>query len=99
MSSKRVSLLLLGGVLVVAGALAFLSVEEDGGEHQNALITVSTTDHQPDAGPWRCRMSGLPDPRIPSGAIADAYWFLHSQPPSCWSHELQLTPAAAKPSF
>ncbi|MEM9174760.1 MAG: SDR family oxidoreductase [Myxococcota bacterium] len=35
---------------------------------------------------------------IDPAAIADAYWFLHSQPSSCWSHELQLTPAAAKPS-
>ena len=40
-----------------------------------------------------------PEYVIDPAAIADAYWFLHSQPPSCWSHELQLTPAAAKPSF
>jgi NAD(P)-dependent dehydrogenase (short-subunit alcohol dehydrogenase family) len=32
-------------------------------------------------------------------AIADAYWYLHTQPRSCWTHELQLTPAAAVPSF
>jgi len=32
-------------------------------------------------------------------AIADAYYYLHSQDRSCWSHELQLTPHAAKPSF
>jgi hypothetical protein len=32
-------------------------------------------------------------------AIADAYWYLHSQPRSCWTHELQLTPAAATPSY
>jgi len=31
-------------------------------------------------------------------AIADAYWYLHSQDRSCWTHELQLTPFAAKPS-
>ena len=30
--------------------------------------------------------------------IAEAYWYLHSQDRSCWSHELQLTPAAATPS-
>ena len=40
-----------------------------------------------------------PEYIIDPAAIADAYWFLHSQPASCWSHELQLTPAAAKPSF
>jgi NAD(P)-dependent dehydrogenase (short-subunit alcohol dehydrogenase family) len=32
-------------------------------------------------------------------AIADAYWYLHTQDRSCWTHELQLTPAAATPSF
>ncbi|MBM4385180.1 MAG: SDR family oxidoreductase [Deltaproteobacteria bacterium] len=26
--------------------------------------------------------------------IAEAYWYLHSQDRSCWTHELQLTPAA-----
>lgn len=31
-------------------------------------------------------------------AIADAYWYLHSQHRSCWTHELQLTPFAANPS-
>ncbi|MGH7065936.1 MAG: SDR family NAD(P)-dependent oxidoreductase [Stellaceae bacterium] len=31
--------------------------------------------------------------------IAEAYWYLHSQDKSCWTHELQLTPFAAKPSF
>jgi NAD(P)-dependent dehydrogenase (short-subunit alcohol dehydrogenase family) len=30
--------------------------------------------------------------------IADAYWYLHTQDKSCWTHELQLTPFAAKPS-
>ncbi|MGB0621856.1 MAG: SDR family oxidoreductase [Myxococcota bacterium] len=40
-----------------------------------------------------------PEYIIDPAAIADAYWFLHSQPASCWSHELQLTPAAANPSF
>jgi len=31
--------------------------------------------------------------------IADAYYYLHTQDKSCWTHELQLTPFAAKPSF
>ena len=31
--------------------------------------------------------------------IAEAYWYLHNQDPSCWTHELQLTPYASKPSF
>lgn len=32
-------------------------------------------------------------------AIADAFYYLHSQDRSCWSHELQLTPYPTKPSF
>ena len=31
--------------------------------------------------------------------IAEAYWYLHTQDQSCWTHELQLTPFAAKPSY
>ena len=31
--------------------------------------------------------------------IAEAYWYLHTQDKSCWTHELQLTPFASKPSF
>ena len=32
-------------------------------------------------------------------AIADAFYYLHTQDKSCWTHELQLTPHASKPSF
>ena len=31
--------------------------------------------------------------------IAEAFYYLHSQDRSCWTHELQLTPFATKPSF
>jgi NAD(P)-dependent dehydrogenase (short-subunit alcohol dehydrogenase family) len=31
--------------------------------------------------------------------IAEAYWYLHTQDRSCWTHELQLTPFANKPSY
>ena len=31
--------------------------------------------------------------------IAEAFWYLHTQDKSCWTHELQLTPYAVKPSF
>jgi len=31
--------------------------------------------------------------------IADAFYYLHSQDKSCWTHELQLTPYPTKPSF
>ena len=31
--------------------------------------------------------------------IAEAFWYLHTQDKSCWTHELQLTPYPTKPSF
>ena len=31
--------------------------------------------------------------------IADAFYFLHMQDKSCWTHELQMTPFPTKPSF
>ena len=31
--------------------------------------------------------------------IAEAFYYLHTQDRSCWTHELQLTPHATKPSF
>lgn len=31
--------------------------------------------------------------------IADAFYYLHTQDKSCWTHELQLTPFPTKPSF
>ena len=32
-------------------------------------------------------------------AIADAFYYLHTQDRSCWTHELQLTPYSNKPSY
>lgn len=31
--------------------------------------------------------------------IAEAFWYLHTQDRSCWTHELQLTPYATPPSY
>ena len=31
--------------------------------------------------------------------IAEAFWYLHTQDRSCWSHEIQLTPFATRPSY
>ena len=31
--------------------------------------------------------------------IADAFYYLHTQDKSCWTHELQVTPFPTKPSF
>ena len=40
-----------------------------------------------------------PEAIMNPAAIADAYYYLHTQDRSCWSHELQLTPNVQKPSF
>ena len=31
--------------------------------------------------------------------IAEAFYYLHTQDKSCWTHDLQLTPYPTKPSF
>ena len=40
-----------------------------------------------------------PDLVMDPERIADAYWYLHTQHRSAWTHELQLTPHVTKPSF
>jgi NAD(P)-dependent dehydrogenase (short-subunit alcohol dehydrogenase family) len=40
-----------------------------------------------------------PEAVMSPGQIADAFWYLHRQDRSVWSHELQLTPHVTKPSF
>jgi NAD(P)-dependent dehydrogenase (short-subunit alcohol dehydrogenase family) len=39
-----------------------------------------------------------PDAVIDPAKIAEAFWYLHTQHRSCWTHELQLTPFVAVPS-
>ncbi|MBH68049.1 MAG: hypothetical protein CMM58_06830 [Rhodospirillaceae bacterium] len=40
-----------------------------------------------------------PDSIMNPAKIAEAFYYLHTQDPSCWTHELQLTPFSTKPSF
>ena len=40
-----------------------------------------------------------PDLVINPVKIAEAYYYLHTQDKSCWTHELQLTPYGSKPSY
>jgi NAD(P)-dependent dehydrogenase (short-subunit alcohol dehydrogenase family) len=40
-----------------------------------------------------------PDTIINPTKIAEAFWYLHTQDRSCWSHEIQLTPFPTKPSY
>ena len=40
-----------------------------------------------------------PESLINPVKIAEAFYYLHTQDKSCWTHELQLTPYVSKPSF
>src|SRR5262252_487089 len=45
------------------------------------------------------RNQNRPDLIINPVKIAEAFWYLHAQDRSCWTHELQLTPFVARPSY
>jgi NAD(P)-dependent dehydrogenase (short-subunit alcohol dehydrogenase family) len=45
------------------------------------------------------KVQNQPDLIINAVKIAEAFWYLHTQDRSCWSHELQLTPFVTKPSY
>ena len=40
-----------------------------------------------------------PRAAIDPARIAEAFYYLHTQDPSCWTHEIQLTPATQRPSY
>ena len=43
--------------------------------------------------------SNLTGPLIDPVRIAEAFYYLHTQHPSCWSHEIQLTPSNKLPAY
>ncbi|HTI83427.1 MAG TPA: SDR family oxidoreductase [Acetobacteraceae bacterium] len=45
------------------------------------------------------KVQNQPDLVINPEKIAEAFWYLHTQDRSCWTHELQLTPFVTKPSY
>ena len=45
------------------------------------------------------KVQNRPELVINAMKIAEAFWYLHTQDRSCWTHELQLTPFSTKPSF
>ena len=45
------------------------------------------------------RVQNRPDTVINPVKIAEAFWYLHTQDRSCWTHELQLTPFVTRPSY
>ena len=40
-----------------------------------------------------------PDIVMNPAKIAEAFYYLHTQDRSCWTHDLQLTPFSTKPSY
>jgi NAD(P)-dependent dehydrogenase (short-subunit alcohol dehydrogenase family) len=44
------------------------------------------------------KVQNQPDLVMNPVKIAEAFWYLHTQDRSCWTHELQLTPFVTKPS-
>ena len=45
------------------------------------------------------KIQNRPDLVMNPVKIAEAFWYLHTQDRSCWTHELQLTPFSTKPSY
>lgn len=45
------------------------------------------------------RAESNPELVMSPARIADAFYYLHTQDKSCWTHELQLTPYSTKPSY
>jgi NAD(P)-dependent dehydrogenase (short-subunit alcohol dehydrogenase family) len=45
------------------------------------------------------RLQNRPDTIINPVKIAEAFYYLHTQDRSCWTHELQLTPFSTRPSY
>lgn len=43
--------------------------------------------------------SNLTGPLLDPVKIAEAFYYLHTQHPSCWSHEMQLTPSNKLPAY
>lgn len=45
------------------------------------------------------KIQNRPELIINATKIAEAFWYLHTQDKSCWTHELQLTPYSTMPSY
>ncbi len=82
---------------VMMRALAQALTEEysEHGVHVANVIIDGGIDSPGTRGHPQMRREALIDP----ARIAEAFHYLHTQDPSCWSHEIQLTPSVNKPRF
>jgi NAD(P)-dependent dehydrogenase (short-subunit alcohol dehydrogenase family) len=84
---------------VMMRTLAQVLTEEysEHGVHVANVVIDGTIDSPGTRALPRVRQN--PDLVINPEKIAEAFYYLHTQDRSCWTHELQLTPFPAKPSY
>jgi len=82
---------------VMMRALAQVLTEEYS-EHGVHVANV-VIDGLIDSPGTRGRAAQQPGVAMDPVKIADAFFYLHTQDRSCWTHELQLTPLGRKPSY
>jgi NAD(P)-dependent dehydrogenase (short-subunit alcohol dehydrogenase family) len=81
---------------VLMRTLAQVLTEEysEHGVHIANVVIDGTID-----SPGTRALQRNPDALLDPARIAEAFYYLHTQHPSCWTHEIQLTPFVSKPSF
>jgi NAD(P)-dependent dehydrogenase (short-subunit alcohol dehydrogenase family) len=84
---------------VMMRALAQVLTEEysEHGVHVANVVIDGTIDSPGTRALPKARQR--PDLVINPVKIAEAFWYLHTQDRSCWTHELQLTPFVSTPSY
>src|SRR5262249_26157131 len=84
---------------VLMRALAQVLTEEysEHGVHVANIVIAGTIDSRGTRALPKIR--NRPELVINAMKIAEAFWYLHTQDRSCWTHELQLTPYSTIPSF
>ena len=82
---------------VMMRALSQALTEEysEHGVHVANVVIDGLIDSPGTRGLAQYGQEGIMDPV----KIAEAFYYLHAQHPSCWSHEIQLTPSFRGPSF
>ena len=81
---------------VLMRTLAQVLTEEysEHGVHIANVVIDGTID-----SPGTRALARNPDALLDPARIAEAFYYLHTQHPSCWTHDIQLTPFVSKPSF
>ena len=102
-SSLRGKKRMTGGSLyyprVLMRTLAQVLTEEysEHGVHIANIIIDGTID-SPGTRALKASQTNL-NRLIDPAKIADAFYYLHTQDRSCWTHEIQVTPFVTKPSY